>query len=213
MRSVLNVLLLSLAILMPLAGHAEEASHKAPKVLMEEAHDKVIAVLEKEKDKLAADPEYLETTLDGLIGPYIDYVGMGRLMLGKQWKGATSEQRDRFVKEFRGMLARVYGKSIALYDGQKMIFQEFKPNKKNPTKLGAIRATVGNANGLPVDFYLRFKPSDGWKVFDVAVEGIRLTTNYKSSFKREIARVGLDGLLDNLSKRGVQPDQELVKNP
>ena len=154
----------ALALIMLVLGlnanaYAEEQKTREPRALLIEAHDKVIEKLEneEEKAKLASDPEYLEKTLDNLLSPYVDYVGMGRLMLGKQWKAASKEQQNRFVKEFRGMLARVYGKSIAFYDGQKLVFQEFQKDKKLPKRLGAIRATLGNDGGLPIDFFMRLR--------------------------------------------------------
>ena len=40
-----------------------------------------------------------------------------------------------------------------------------------------------------------------WKVFDVAVDGVSLVRNYRSSFRSELARNGIDGLIASLEAR------------
>jgi len=47
---------------------------------------------------------------------------------------------------------------------------------------------------LPIDFRVTRTPG-GWKVYDVVVENLSLVTNYRSSFKSEISRSGIDGLI------------------
>jgi phospholipid transport system substrate-binding protein len=178
------------------------AAQQGPRELLVEIHDQVIVILERDKERLSKEPEYLESQLKNLVDPHVDFKAMGRLMLGKHWKSASAEQRERFTAEFRSMLARIYGKSIALYDGQELEFLPFKAGKK--ASLAKVQSKVNKADGtgLPIDFRLRFKKSDGWKIFDIMVDGISLIKNYKSSFQREIAQVGLEGLLENITKRG-----------
>ncbi len=195
MRKLLFVLLACLSF-----GAA--ANETDPHKLLVDIHDQVIVVLERDKARLSEEPEYLEEQLKTLIDPYVDFKAMGRLMLGKHWKSASDEQRRRFTAEFRSMLARIYGKSIALYDGQKLEFLPYVPGKKRNLAKVESRVQKADGTGLPIDFRLRHKKSDGWKIFDISVDGISLIKNYKSSFQREIAQVGLDGLLENIAKRG-----------
>lgn len=194
-------ILLSLCLFLGLSAFAH-AVETDPRAVLVKIHDELITVLERDKARLAAEPEYLENQLKALVDPYVDFKAMGRLMLGKHWKTATPEQRERFTAEFRSMLARIYGKSIALYDGQKLEFEPYKPSKKK--NLATVRSRVESegGEGMPIDFRLRFKEADGWKIFDISVDGISLIKNYKSSFQREIAQVGLDGLLENIAARG-----------
>lgn len=194
-------ILLSLWLVLSFSATAT-AVENDPRDVLIKIHDEVITVLERDKERLSAEPEYLENQLKTLVDPYVDFKAMGRLMLGKHWKAATPEQRQRFTGEFRSMLARIYGKSIALYDGQRLKFDPYTPGKKK--NLATIRSHVDSkdGDGMPIDFRLRFKKADGWKIFDISVDGISLIKNYKSSFQREIAQVGLEGLLENISARG-----------
>jgi phospholipid transport system substrate-binding protein len=42
---------------------------------------------------------------------------------------------------------------------------------------------------------------DRWLAYDVAVEGVSLLTNYRSSFNRLASQKGLDGLIRDLASR------------
>jgi phospholipid transport system substrate-binding protein len=40
--------------------------------------------------------------------------------------------------------------------------------------------------------------ASGWKVYDVAISGVSLVTNYRSSFSSIIRKDGMDGLIEQL---------------
>ena len=180
---------------------AQAASEQGPRELLVAVHDQIVEVLEKDKERLAQEPQYLESKLREFVDPHVDFVAMGRLMLGGYWKEASEEQRASFIQEFRSMLARIYGKSIALYDGQALVFEPYTPGKRK--NLAVIRSRVeGSEDGVPIDFRLRHKDSDGWKIYDISVDNISLVKNYKSSFRRDIQELGMDGLLQKMASMG-----------
>jgi phospholipid transport system substrate-binding protein len=43
--------------------------------------------------------------------------------------------------------------------------------------------------------------ADGWKVYDVLVEGVSLVTNYRSSFAAIVQQQGMDGLIRQLAAK------------
>jgi phospholipid transport system substrate-binding protein len=56
------------------------------------------------------------------------------------------------------------------------------------------------SNGVPVSIvYSLHHTKQGWKVYDVAVEGVSLVTNYRSSFASTIRKDGLDQLINMLA--------------
>ena len=63
--------------------------------------------------------------------------------------------------------------------------------------------TALQADGPPIalDYKLYKKQGDGWKVYDVIIEGVSLVQNYRSSFGSEIRRNGLDALIAQLAQR------------
>jgi phospholipid transport system substrate-binding protein len=52
---------------------------------------------------------------------------------------------------------------------------------------------------VPVDYRLR-NSSQGWRVYDVRIEGVSYIQNYRSQFNAEINALGLDALIQRLEE-------------
>jgi phospholipid transport system substrate-binding protein len=48
--------------------------------------------------------------------------------------------------------------------------------------------------------------ADGWKVYDVAIDGISLVSNYRTDFSNQINTGGLDALIQKLVERNARGD-------
>jgi phospholipid transport system substrate-binding protein len=80
----------------------------------------------------------------------------------------------------------------------------FKParysdNGENATVRVEV-STKTNPNPIPLEFSLE-KTAHGWKVYDVAVEGISFMTNHRNQFAPIIANKGINGLIEQLTER------------
>ena len=70
------------------------------------------------------------------------------------------------------------------------------------TRRATVRCEVEQPGGNPVQLaYAMYLTADGWKVYDVMVEGISLVTNYRSSFTSIIHQQGMDGLIRQLADK------------
>ncbi len=68
-----------------------------------------------------------------------------------------------------------------------------------------MRTEIEQAGGFPIPIHYTLRlGDDGWKVFDISVDGVSLVTNYRSSFARAISKNGVDGLLQTLKERNQQ---------
>ena len=57
---------------------------------------------------------------------------------------------------------------------------------------------------VEVDYQMRNTPQ-GWKAFDVTIEGISYVLNYRNQFAPEIQAKGLDELIKRLNSESSQP--------
>ena len=57
---------------------------------------------------------------------------------------------------------------------------------------------------LPIDFAMR-KTDQGWKVYDITVEGVSLVLTYRSEFDSVVKQEGIDGLIKRLTQKNVPP--------
>jgi phospholipid transport system substrate-binding protein len=143
--------------------------------------------------------------IEELIVPHIDQIAMSKLALGKYWRTATPEQRDQFVQEFKNLLIRTYKTSLVNYNDQTVDMLPFRPSPEQDR--ATVRSAIKRAGAPPIaiNYSMRYKPEDGWKVYDIVIEGVSLVTNYRSTFDREIATGGMDKLLESMRNRNLQP--------
>jgi len=146
------------------------------------------------------DPEKLNRVIQRHIAPHIDFETVSRLILGKTWRQATQRQRSLFVREFGRLLVSVYSTALAGYANQEVEYLSSKISVDQRRATVRTRITESGQVPLAVDYNLRQR-NKVWKIYDVRIEGISLTINYRASFAEEISAHGIDGMLERLVMR------------
>lgn len=181
-----------------------------PQELMIEGTEKVLDMITNNRDKWEADPEYRKQQIDALFLPSMDFRAMSKLVLGGNWRQMNKAQRERFVEGFKSLLVRTYAKSLSQYSDEEIRYLPFRPGR-DPEKRAMVRSEIIRASGpaIPVNYRLRYKPQDGWKIYDLDIEGISLVANYRTSMRRNIASKGIEKVLTSLEERASAGDDEL----
>ena len=70
-----------------------------------------------------------------------------------------------------------------------------------------VRTEVKRDNGdrVSVNYYMRKTP-DGWKAWDVVIDGISYVNSYRQDFGAQIDQQGLDAVINRLEK-GEKPSE------
>ena len=171
--------------------------------LVEQVTSSILDELESRPEAYRDDPEAVHALVDRLVLPYFDFERMSRRVLGKKrWKSATPEQHTRFVSAFRTRLVRTYANVVSEYDGQTLIYLDPVPRKKDDEIVIPMQVDLADGPPIRIDYAMHGTGTD-WKVFDVAIDGVSLVTNYRSSFRSEIARHGIDGLIERLEAKNL----------
>lgn len=179
---------------------AAQAEMVAPDVLVKNTVQDVLAIIKQDKDIQAGNQKKILELVDAKVLPHFDFERMTRLAVGKSWRTATPEQKKALVMEFRNMLVRTYTKAFTVYRDQTV---EFKPFKMDD---GATEVTVKTnilkpgAQPIPVDYEMG-KTADGWKAFDLSIEGVSMVGSYRGTFATQIQQGGIDGLIKTLADR------------
>lgn len=181
---------------------AEDAGASAQR-FVQQVTSMIVGELAARRETLRDDPQALYALVDRHILPYFDFERMSRRVLGKKrWKNASAEQRARFVSAFRNLLVRTYAIVLNEYQGQQLTYHDPVAREKEDEIV--IPAQLDLSGGQAVRFaYAMQRSGTEWKVFDVAIDGVSLVTNYRSSFRSEIARHGIDGLIGRLEAKNV----------
>ena len=80
-------------------------------------------------------------------------------------------------------------------DRLKIFPSNVDPNAKNAT----VRTEVKRSNGdrVSVNYYLH-KTAEGWKAWDVVIDGISYVNSYRTDFGEQIEQQGLDAVIKRL---------------
>lgn len=187
------------AALVAAAWAAESVPGPAPQELIETAARKLLEALDADRERARKDPAYVRKLVDEILLPHFDTDYSARLVLGKHWRTATPEQRQRFIDAFYQSLLRNYGSALAEFTADRM---KILPFRGDPSKDQAVvRTEVKRSNGqrVPVNYTLHATP-EGWKAWDVTIEGISYVRNFRNDVGAEIDQTGLPALIARLEK-------------
>src|SRR6185436_11451387 len=104
-----------LLLLFPLLAFAQASE---PEALVKKITDEVLAAVKSDKELAAGDKQKAVKLAEEKVLPYVDFEHATRLAVGRAWRDASPEQRQRLVSEFRNMLVRTYSNAIGTYQGQ-----------------------------------------------------------------------------------------------
>jgi phospholipid transport system substrate-binding protein len=194
--------------ILPLAGfcllfamHAPVAAATAddPQVIVRETTEQVLQTLRKEGDALKKDQQRLYKIVNELILPHFDFRQMSKWVLGRYWRQASASQQDEFIRQFELLLVRTYSDALVEFRNQTM---DFLPTRARSDTEVTVRSMLNQDGGPPVPItYQMHKVDNTWKAFDIAINGVSLVINYRSSFAKEIQSNGMDGLIKRLAEK------------
>src|SRR6202041_2408482 len=185
----------------PPAAPAAAPSSLGPQELVENSAKRMLVELDANRPMYAKDPAKLDALVANVLLPYFDTDYAARLVLGQTWRTATPEQRKRFVDAFYHSLLRNYGAALVDFTGDRFIVLPYKGDANDTT--ATVRTEVKRSTGdkVPVNFSLRKTP-EGWKAWDVVIEGISYVKSFRTDFASEIQQKGLDDVISRLEKEG-----------
>ncbi len=192
-----------------LAGVAH-ADVQAPDALISTTVKDVVSILKKDKDIRAGNQKKILELVDAKVLPHFDFARMTQLAVGKSWRTATTEQKTVLVTEFRDLLVRTYAKALSEYRDQTIEMQPFKMDD-GATEV-TVKTMINQPGGqpIPVDYKMK-KGTDGWKAFDIVINGVSMVLSYRGTFDAEIGQNGIDGLIKMLADRNANPGNVAMK--
>ncbi len=173
-----------------------------PQLAIETASNKLQA---KMKDKtFIKDFAKVNQFVNEAILPSTDFEKISSLVLGKLWKTATPDERERFKKEFQTLLVRTYSRAFVEFKDWSIRYLPIEMEAE-ATKV-IVKTEVLQPGLKPVAVDYRMLQTDGdWKAYDILIEGVSLVTNYRTTFSTEVQSKGsLNAVIDSLAKRNVE---------
>ena len=149
------------------------------------------------------DQARINQVVDQNILPFVDFQKTTRLAAGRYWRTATEQQRTDLAQAFRGTLVRTYSGAFTKVTNSTTIqLATARANDVQGDDAVVRSLIIPNAGAQPVSVDYRLsKGPQGWRIYDINVEGVWLIENYRNQFAQQINQNGIDGLIQALNQR------------
>jgi phospholipid transport system substrate-binding protein len=192
-------------------------SQESPRELVIRTSQELLQELSSNREQIDKDPELAYRLADRIIIPHVDFERISRIVLGRYWRQASEEQRQRFMGEFRQLLTHTYVTAMVTYVDQILALAKdvtyeplrMREGDDDVTVRSEIQLQQGNTK-IPVNYSLRMNNDKRWQIYDVSIDGISLATTYRNSFGSQVRREGLDTLLQRLAEKNSRYDHKPV---
>lgn len=180
---------------------AQPNANGTPNEFVLAAANEALDVLKADGAVKAGNTARINQVVNEHILPYVNFQKTTRLAAGRYWRQATEQQKTALADAFRGTLVRTYSGALTrVTSGTTITALPFRGDPKADDAV--VRTLISQPNGQPVGVDYRLeKTPQGWKIYDMNVEGIWLIENYRNQFAQQINQNGIDGLIQALNQR------------
>ena len=149
------------------------------------------------RKRLDSEREELYLIIDKTLSPYFQKRYAGRLVLNQHWKSASANQRERFTEGLYQSLVRSYSLTLLNFDVSQIRVLNNVIITPETKKLTVKSEVMYQGELIPMNFsFGKFK--EGWRFYDVKIEGVSYIKNYRNQFNAEINANGLDAVIQRL---------------
>lgn len=129
-----------------------------------------------------------------LIADRFDFFEMARLSLGRHWQQRSPKERQEFVQLFRNLLQQSHFMKMT---NEARSEQRFLGERIDGERAVVHAMVMEEQSEVPIDYHL-IRNNGHWRIFDVGVDGMRLSHVYRTQFNKVIARGSYDELIKRM---------------
>lgn len=202
MRNVAAVLFsFALLLCVPFTQALADDKAEASKFANELGHQALKVITDK---SLAKDAKRVR--LEALFEENVDIDWIGKFVLGRYWRGASDQQRQDYLANYKTFLIKHYTSNLTEFTDA-----NFEVTKVTPEDRGGNTVTMHlkrpGAEDTIVNYTVRKNEKGKLNVYDIIVEGVSMITTQRSEFNSVASGKGVDYLIAELGKRS-QPDEK-----
>ena len=121
---------------------------------------------------------------------------ISRFVLGRYWRSATPEQRERYQELFVDSVMRTSETVLSNFNDEELIVTDARLAGKKDI-LVSTKLIHSKGPAVPVDWRGRII-DDRYQVIDVAIEGVSMALTKRSEYSSVVKNRGMEGLLTAL---------------
>jgi phospholipid transport system substrate-binding protein len=138
-----------------------------------------------------------------IIFDAFDFAEMSRVVLGAHWARLTAEQQTEFISLFGDLFERSYNRLVLRFLSERETMYGAVTHEQDRALVQTTLVVRRTNEQLPVNYRLLDKGGQ-WAVFDVVVDGVSLTLNYRAQFDKIIRSSSYESLVQKIKGRLAQ---------
>jgi phospholipid transport system substrate-binding protein len=165
------------------------AAADSPEVTLKRGLGELLAAV---KGRNNNDPVELARRVRPILERFFNFESLTRRALGPGWKELNPEQQKKATRLFSEIIIRSYTSRFDPSSEVDVQFIRSVDMGNGRQEVPAIARYQGNA----VSVAYRVEPGpEGWRVYDVVIEGVSMASNYRSQFDSIRQKSGPDALI------------------
>jgi phospholipid transport system substrate-binding protein len=188
-----SILIICIILLFPHFVQAEEPINAV------QVHiNKVLDVLRDKSIKEESSASIRKEKIRNISNDMFDYAELSKRTMGQNWKKLSDAEQAEFVKLYKQILENAYINKLLAYKDEQVVFT--KEKKLTEINAEVYTKVITKTVEIPIDYRLVLK-DNGWKVYDISIEGVSLVSNYRTQFKEILMNKSSVEFLDILRKK------------
>ncbi len=124
---------------------------------------------------------------------------MAKLSIGKaHWSEFDAKQKVEFISLFTELFQDFYVDKLDLFSNEEVIFKPATVVKKRKVQIPTILLSKGKEYSL---LYKMSNTKDGWKIYDITIEGVSLIHTYRSQYNHILKSGKVEDLLTKMKDK------------
>ena len=140
----------------------------------------------------SGDKQAVSNYVDSNIMPHVNFARWVSSAVGPAWNKASSSEQNELMQVMRRYFVSTYAKKLV---NNKVTAIDVYP--ANGSEVKTIIKTPGSQS--TVIYYM--ENSGGWRVYDIAVGGVKVSNTYRGQFKNTVNRGGVSALIAELKAK------------
>ncbi|MBQ6656710.1 MAG: ABC transporter substrate-binding protein [Ottowia sp.] len=176
------------------------AADETPDGMVQRLSTELLDTIKGDAGLQGGDLPRLMQLVDSRIMPHVNFTRMTASATGPAWRKASADQRQQLQQEFKTLLVRTYAGALKQVGDKRIDMLPFRGNAADKEVL--VRTLIrGKGEPIQLDYRLERADDGAWRIYDMNVLGVWLVGNYKTQFKQQIDKGGIDALIQSLVER------------
>ncbi|TVQ68218.1 MAG: ABC transporter substrate-binding protein [Oceanospirillales bacterium] len=192
---------------------AADAEWEAARAVVAETTENVIALMQDRSLLQDENRTELQSKIETIVTPVIDFYGFGRGVMGRFARTATEDELQRFAEILKTTLIRTY--SLAVSEFAVREYSITPPRAPSPQPdMQVVNVQLTSTAGRTYNILYYMRNIDGnWMLVNVAVEGINLRLTFQNQFADMFQRArNVTAVIDNWEERVARTIAEVVED-